>query len=134
MKQVAARLHCVHAVYYNHNVSTETARAVNEWCTNQVALRQLPEQANGLYSGLFSVAAMFSKDDIIDSAALQVSYHMTASNHLQLAGIVAHRISSLCHKVLCNVEVGLVRRPDKGSKSLVGIMELPTSDPRFDGD
>jgi len=102
-------------------VSTKSARAVNEWSTNQVALRQLPEQANGLYSGLFSVAAMFGKDDVINSAALQVSYQMTASNHLQLTVMVAHRIFSLCHKVLCDMEVGLVRRPNKGSTSLVGI-------------
>ncbi len=85
-KQVAAiaRLHCGQAAYYSHSVSTENAHAIKEWYTNQVALRQLPEQTNGLYSGLLSVAAMFGKDDIIDSAALQVSHQMTASNHLQL--------------------------------------------------
>lgn len=82
---------CGLAAYYDDNESTESAHTMNEWYTHQVALRQLPEQANGLYSGLWSVAAMFGKDDIIDSAALQVSYHTTASNHLQLAGMMAHR-------------------------------------------
>ena len=74
---------------------------------------------------------MFGKDNIINSAALQGSYQMTASNHLQLAVIMA--AFSLCRKVLCNVAVGLVCRFDKGSTSLVGVMELPTLDPRFDG-
>ena len=66
---------------------------------------------------------MFGKDYIMNCAALQVSYQMTASNHLQVAVIVA--IFSL---LLCNVEVGLVHRPDEGATSLVGIMELPTLD------
>ena len=73
---------------------------------------------------------MFAKDDIIDSAALQVSYHMTASNHLQLA--VMEAIFSLCCVLLYNVDVGLVHRPDEGLPSLVGIMEVLTSDPRLD--
>ena len=80
-------------------MSTESARAISEWYTDQGALRKLPEQANGLHKGLFSVAAMFGKDDIIDSAALRVSHHMTASNHLQLAVTVT--IFSLCCILLC---------------------------------